>query len=118
MDWEQVVREMWASERFTVEQVLTAVCHFCDEIGSPPICDKVPGEFVELAGMVRFLADSAAVKAEQECAEVERLRGELEQARAEERERCIEVVRTAPVESAVHVRDDLALAIDYLKYRP
>lgn len=51
-------------------------------------------------------------------AEVERLRGELEQARAEERERCIEVVRTAPVESAVHVRDDLALAIDYLKYRP
>lgn len=51
-------------------------------------------------------------------AEVERLRGELEQARAEERERCIEVVRTAPVESAVHVRDDLALAIDHLKYRP
>ena len=35
-----------------------------------------------------------------------------------ERERCIEVVRTAPVESAVHVRDDLALAIDHLKYRP
>lgn len=51
-------------------------------------------------------------------AEVERLRGELEQARAEERERCIEVVRYAPVESAVHVRDELALAIEHLKYRP
>jgi hypothetical protein len=52
------------------------------------------------------------------CAEVERLRGELEQARAAEREQCIEVVRYAPVESAVHVRDELALAIEHLKYRP
>jgi hypothetical protein len=51
-------------------------------------------------------------------AEVERLRGELEQARAAEREQCIEAVRYAPVESAVHVRDELALAIEHLKYRP
>ena len=87
-------------------------CPYCNQLvgfGQPHACEvsDKPPTTEQLIAEIEWLR-----------AEVERLRGELEQARAAEREQCIEVVQYAPVKSAVHVRDELALAIEHLKYRP